>query len=56
MEQEPIDFVYDFLTRTERIDDARLAQYAPNFFEMYKETKANRASAGTIKPTTVASA
>jgi 2-polyprenyl-6-methoxyphenol hydroxylase-like FAD-dependent oxidoreductase len=39
MAQEPMDFVYDFLTRTERIDDARLAEYAPNFFRMYKEAK-----------------
>ena len=39
MAQEPIDFVYDFLTRTERIDDARLSKYAPSFFKMYKEAK-----------------
>lgn len=39
MRQEPIDFVYDFLTRTERIDDARLARYAPGFFRMYRDAK-----------------
>lgn len=39
MAQAPIDFVYDFLTRTERIDDARLSKYAPSFFKMYKEAK-----------------
>ena len=55
MDQEPIDFVYDFLTRTERIDDARLAQYAPNFFDMYKEAKAKRASVDT-RAATVANA
>jgi 2-polyprenyl-6-methoxyphenol hydroxylase-like FAD-dependent oxidoreductase len=54
MEQEPIDFVYDFLTRTERIDDARLAQYAPSFFGMYTEAKAKRASA--MKSATAADA
>jgi len=56
MNQEPIDFVYDFLTRTERIDDIRLAEYAPKFFGMYSEAKARRASAGAMTPATVASA
>jgi hypothetical protein len=44
MQQEPIDFVYDFLTRTDRIDDTRLAEYAPKFFKMYLEAKAARPS------------
>jgi hypothetical protein len=48
MDQEPVDFVYDFLTRTERIDDARLAEYAPSFFRMY--TDAKRASTEVRKP------
>lgn len=50
MQQGPIDFVYDFLTRTERIDDARLAEYAPKFFKMYQEAKAlmpSKAAAAT---------
>lgn len=47
MQQEPIDFVYDFLTRTRRIDDARLAAYAPNFFKMYHEAKSARTIATT---------
>jgi 2-polyprenyl-6-methoxyphenol hydroxylase-like FAD-dependent oxidoreductase len=39
MAQKPIDFVYDFLTRTGRIDDARLARYAPAFFRMYQQAR-----------------
>lgn len=42
MQQDPIDFVYDFLTRTERIDDTRLAEYAPKFFKMYHEARSAR--------------
>jgi 2-polyprenyl-6-methoxyphenol hydroxylase-like FAD-dependent oxidoreductase len=45
MRQDPIDFVYDFLTRTERIDDARLAEYAPKFFNMYREARPKPAKA-----------
>ena len=48
MAQEPIDFVYDFLTRTERVDDARLAQYAPNFFKLYQDAKASRRTGDRI--------
>jgi hypothetical protein len=40
MDQAPIDFVHDFLTRTGRIDANRLAEYAPGFFKLYSETKA----------------
>jgi 2-polyprenyl-6-methoxyphenol hydroxylase-like FAD-dependent oxidoreductase len=54
MAQEPIDFVYDFLTRTERIDDARLAQYAPSFFRMYKQAKASKLPGG--KPVSASAA
>jgi 2-polyprenyl-6-methoxyphenol hydroxylase-like FAD-dependent oxidoreductase len=39
MDQQPIDFVYDFLTRTGRVDDARLASYAPGFFKLYTERR-----------------
>ncbi|MDI4234118.1 FAD-dependent monooxygenase [Bradyrhizobium sp. Arg237L] len=39
MGQELIDFAYDFLTRTGRVDDVRLAQYTPEFFRMYKKAK-----------------
>lgn len=45
MAQDPIDFVYDFLTRTGRIDDARLKQYAPDFFKMHRDAKASTAPA-----------
>lgn len=40
MTREPVDFVYDFLTRTGRIDDARLAEYAPGFHAMYRRAHA----------------
>jgi 2-polyprenyl-6-methoxyphenol hydroxylase-like FAD-dependent oxidoreductase len=39
MAQPPIDFVHDFLTRTGRIDDARLAEYAPGFAKLYAESR-----------------
>jgi 2-polyprenyl-6-methoxyphenol hydroxylase-like FAD-dependent oxidoreductase len=42
MAQDPVDFVYDFLTRTGRVDHARLARYAPNFFEMYQRAKGSK--------------
>jgi 2-polyprenyl-6-methoxyphenol hydroxylase-like FAD-dependent oxidoreductase len=45
MDQAPIDFVHDFLTRTGRIDANRLAEYAPGFFKLYSETKAAQARA-----------
>lgn len=53
MAQQPIDFVYDFLTRTERIDDARLSKYAPSFFKMYKDAKAAKQLSGAQSGTTV---
>jgi 2-polyprenyl-6-methoxyphenol hydroxylase-like FAD-dependent oxidoreductase len=43
MEQTPIDFVHDFLTRTGRINSSRLAEYAPGFFQLYSATKAAQA-------------
>lgn len=39
MKQTPIDFTYDFLTRTGRIDDNRLQDYAPGFFEIYRRSR-----------------
>lgn len=53
MAQQPIDFVYDFLTRKERIDDARLSKYAPSFFKMYKDAKAAKQLSGAQSGTTV---
>lgn len=37
MEQPLIEFVYDFMTRTGRIDDERLATYAPGFAQTYAQ-------------------
>lgn len=39
MAQQPVDFVYDFLTRTGRIDNDRLAKYAPGFFKLYTQSR-----------------
>lgn len=36
MQSEPIDFVYRFMTRTGRMDDARLKSFAPDFFARYQ--------------------
>ena len=41
MQQEPLDFVYNFLTRTGRVDDARLAEYAPGFYGAWREARAS---------------
>lgn len=35
-----LDFAYDFLKRTGRIDDRRLAVYAPDFYRQYQEYRA----------------
>lgn len=44
--QQPIyDFVYDFLMRTGRVDDARLAVYAPDFYREYQAYRAARGAA-----------
>jgi 2-polyprenyl-6-methoxyphenol hydroxylase-like FAD-dependent oxidoreductase len=40
MTQSPIDFTYDFLTRTGRIDDGRLETYVPGFSEIYRSRRA----------------
>lgn len=40
MTQSPVDFTYDFLTRTGRVDDNRLESYAPAFFEKYRSHRA----------------
>lgn len=39
MAQAPLDFVHDFLTRTGRIDDARLAEYCPGFHAQYVQAR-----------------
>jgi 2-polyprenyl-6-methoxyphenol hydroxylase-like FAD-dependent oxidoreductase len=46
MRQSPLDFVHDFLTRTGRIDDSKLAEYCPGFHATYSATRADRAVAG----------
>lgn len=41
--RQPLDtFIYDFLTRTGRVDEARLRTYAPDFFEIWQQHKAGR--------------
>lgn len=40
MQQPILDFVYDFLMRTGRVDDARLAVYAPDFHREYRAYRA----------------
>jgi 2-polyprenyl-6-methoxyphenol hydroxylase-like FAD-dependent oxidoreductase len=42
MEQPILDFTYDFLMRTGRVDDARLAVYAPDFYREYQAYRAAR--------------
>jgi 2-polyprenyl-6-methoxyphenol hydroxylase-like FAD-dependent oxidoreductase len=42
MEQPLMDFAYDFLTRTGRVDDARLRHYAPSFYERYRQYRMSR--------------
>jgi 2-polyprenyl-6-methoxyphenol hydroxylase-like FAD-dependent oxidoreductase len=37
MDQPLLPFIYTFLTRTGRIDDERLKQYAPGFFKAYSQ-------------------
>ncbi|RJF90275.1 FAD-dependent monooxygenase [Sphingomonas cavernae] len=39
MQKLPIDFVYDFLTRTGRIDDTRLISYVPDFATLYAKQR-----------------
>ena len=42
MAQKPVEFVHDFLTRTGRIDNARLAEYCPGFYARYVAECGNR--------------
>lgn len=44
MAQPILDFTYDFLTRTGRVDDARLDSYAPSFARRYRESRLDCAS------------
>jgi len=44
MQQPHMDFVYDFLTRTGRVDDRRLAIYAPEFHRQYQEYRLARSA------------
>jgi len=37
-----MDFVYAFLTRTGRIDAARLKSYSPTFFESYQQYRLSK--------------
>lgn len=46
MQQPILDFAYDFLTRTGRVDDERLAVYAPDFYRQYQAHRTTRAAAG----------
>lgn len=39
MSQTVLDFSYDFLTRTGRVDAARLETYAPGFAKLYRENR-----------------
>ena len=41
MSQPLMDFVYDFLTRTGRVDDDRLKSYAPGFYQSYRAYKSS---------------
>lgn len=39
--RQPLDsFIYDFLTRTGRVDEERLRKYAPDFFDIWQRHKA----------------
>jgi 2-polyprenyl-6-methoxyphenol hydroxylase-like FAD-dependent oxidoreductase len=44
MQQPILDFTYDFLMRTGRIDDARLAVYAPDFYRAYQAYRAGESA------------
>jgi 2-polyprenyl-6-methoxyphenol hydroxylase-like FAD-dependent oxidoreductase len=39
VDQPVLDFAYDFLTRTGRVDEARLESYAPSFAALYRAGK-----------------
>jgi 2-polyprenyl-6-methoxyphenol hydroxylase-like FAD-dependent oxidoreductase len=42
--QPILDFTYNFLTRTGRIDDARLRSYTPEFYEDYQRYRLSRSA------------
>lgn len=44
MQQPIMEFVHDFLTRTGRIDDRRLAVYAPDFHRQYQDYRLARSA------------
>jgi 2-polyprenyl-6-methoxyphenol hydroxylase-like FAD-dependent oxidoreductase len=44
MRAPAMDFTYDFLTRTGRVDDARLKDYAPAFYRQYQDHRSRAAS------------
>jgi 2-polyprenyl-6-methoxyphenol hydroxylase-like FAD-dependent oxidoreductase len=44
MRAPAMDFTYDFLTRTGRVDDARLKDYAPGFYREYHDYRSRIAS------------
>jgi 2-polyprenyl-6-methoxyphenol hydroxylase-like FAD-dependent oxidoreductase len=44
MAAHAMEFTYDFLTRTGRVDDARLKDYAPGFYREYQEYVARQPS------------
>lgn len=43
MDRPILDFIHEFMGRTGRIDDRRLATYAPQFFEEYQRSHARAA-------------
>ena len=43
MKQPLMPFIYNFLTRTGRIDDERLKRYAPGFYEAWQEYSTEKA-------------
>jgi 2-polyprenyl-6-methoxyphenol hydroxylase-like FAD-dependent oxidoreductase len=45
MKQPLLEFVYDFMTRTGRIDDERLKSYAPGFARLYTEYRDQKETA-----------
>ncbi len=46
MRQEPLDFAFDFLTRTGRVDQDRLRSYAPAFAKQYEDSRAGLGKVG----------
>ena len=44
MQAPAMAFTYDFLTRTGRVDDARLKDYAPGFYRQYQDYRSRLAS------------